>query len=150
MLIWVDADACPKAVKEVLFRASERRKLHICLVANRSMYIPRSSYVSLQVVPKGFDVADEKIIEQVEKNDLIITADIPFAAEAIERGAWILTPRGEQYTEDDIRERLSMRNFFEEMRNNGEMTGGPPPFGKADKQRFANGLDRILAQLKNA
>lgn len=144
MKIWVDADACPGVIKEILFRAAERTRTHMMLVANQAMRIPPSPFIRFTQVPAGFDVADKHIAEQLETNDLVITADIPLAAAAIEKGAHALNPRGELYTRDNIRERLSMRNFMDELRGSGVVTGGPAPLGPRDREAFANGLDRWL------
>ena len=144
MKIWVDADACPGVIKDILYRAAERACIHMTLVANQSMRIPPSAYIRFTQVPAGFDVADKHIAEQLATNDLVITADIPLAAAAIEKGAHALNPRGELYTKDNIRERLSMRNFMDELRGSGVATGGPPPLGPRDREAFANSLDRLL------
>ena len=145
MQIWVDADACPKVIKEILFRAAEKRKIQLTLVANRLLYCPPSRYIRALQVPAGFDVADSKIAELVETGDLVITADIPLAAEVIARGGHALNPRGEFYTKDTIQERLTMRNFMDELRSSGVNTGGPASFSQGDRQAFANQLDRFLA-----
>lgn len=144
MKIWVDADACPGVIKDILFRAAERARVHMMLVANQGMRIPPSPFIRFTQVPAGFDVADKHIAEQIEPNDLVITADIPLAAAAIDKGAHALNPRGELYTTDNIRERLSMRNFMDELRGSGVATGGPPPLGARDREAFANSLDRLL------
>ena len=144
--IWVDADACPKAIKEILFRAAERVRVPLTLVANRSLHVPRSVYVKTLQVPAGFDVADKRIVEEVQPGDLVITADIPLAAAVIEKGGHALDPRGELYTEGSVRERLSVRDFMDELRSSGVVTGGPPGFGKSDRQAFANALDRLLSK----
>src|SRR3954454_3065927 len=144
MKIWVDADACPGVIKEILFRAAERAQVHMTLVANQPIRIPHSTFIRFMQVGAGFDVADKRIIEQLEPNDLVITADIPLAAAAIEKGAHALNPRGELYTTDNIRERLSMRNFMDELRGSGVATGGPAPLNARDRQAFANSLDRFL------
>ena len=146
MQIWVDADACPAAIKEILFRAAERTHCLITLVANQVLRIPISPYVKFLQVPAGFDVADKKIVELLVAGDLVITADIPLAAATIEKGGMALNPRGERYTPDNIRERLSIRNFMDELRGGGVNTGGPAPLGARDKQAFANGLDAVLAR----
>jgi len=146
MQIWVDADACPKVIKEILFRAAEKRKIQLTLVANRLLYCPPSRYIRALQVPAGFDVADSKIAELVETGDLVITADIPLAAEVIERGGHALNPRGEFYTKDTIQERLTMRNFMDGLRGSGVDTGGPPIFSQSDRQAFANQLDKFLAR----
>lgn len=146
MQIWVDADACPSAIKEILFRAAERVQVSLTLVANRLLRVPASPYIRAIQVPHGFDVADNKIAEQVQAQDLVITADIPLAAQVIERGGIALNPRGELYTEDNIRERLGMRNFMEELRGSGTDISGPATFSKSDCQAFAKQLDHYLAK----
>jgi uncharacterized protein len=144
--IWVDADACPKVIKEILFRAAERVGIQVTLVANQALSIPRSRYISTVQVPAGFDVADNHIAQQVVEGDLVITADIPLAADVIAKGALALNPRGELYTEANIRERLTMRDFMDTLRGSGVDTGGPPAMNQSDRQQFANQLDRLLAQ----
>jgi uncharacterized protein YaiI (UPF0178 family) len=146
MKILIDADACPKVIKEILFRAAERRQLQTTLVANKLLYCPPSPYIHALQVPAGFDVADNKIVEMTEAGDLIITADIPLAAEVIEKGGQVLNPRGELYTKDSIRERLTMRDFMDVLRSSGVETGGPAALSPKDRQAFANQLDRILAK----
>jgi len=146
MNIWVDADACPVVIKETLFRAAERTQTTTTLVANHTMRIPPSRYISFQQVEHGFDVADNKIVKQIESGDLLITSDIPLAAEAIEKGATVLSPRGELYTKSNIRARLNMRDFMEGLRNSGVDVGGPNALSQADRQSFANHLDSILAK----
>ena len=146
MQIWVDADACPTVIKDILFRVAERRQIPTVLVANQLLHTPPSRYIRAIQVPAGFDVADAHIVEQVAPGDLVITADIPLASFVIERGAHALNPRGEMYTVENIRERLGMRNFMEELRGSGVNTGGPPAFNQADRQAFANQLDRFLAK----
>ena len=141
MQIWVDADACPKVIKEILFRAAERRQIQLTLVANKMLYCPPSKVIRAMQVPAGFDVADNKIAQMVEQGDLVVTADIPLAADVIERGGHALNPRGEFYSKDNIQERLTMRNFMEGLRGSGVETGGP-----GDRQAFANQLDRFLAK----
>lgn len=148
MHIYVDADACPKVIKEILFRAAERRQILLTLVANKLLYCPPSKVIRALQVPTGFDVADSKIVELVETGDLVITADIPLAAEVIARSGHVLNPRGELYTKDTIQERLSMRNFMDTLRGSGVETGGPPTFSQRDSQTFANQLDKFLAQQK--
>jgi hypothetical protein len=147
MHIWVDADACPGPMKEILFRAAERRSLPLTLVANHALSTPPSRLIRAVQVARGFDVADDYIAERLTAGDLVVTADIPLAAQAIEKGAHAINPRGERYTPDNIRERLTMRDFMEVMRGSGEATGGPPPLSQADRQAFANALDRLLAQV---
>jgi uncharacterized protein len=146
--IWVDADACPNAVKEILFRASERLGVRITLVANGPVGTPSAPLVRSVRVSAGFDVADNEILKRLAPGDLVITADIPLAAEVIEAGGQALNPRGEIYTKDNIRERLTMRDFMDTLRGSGIHTGGPPAFGPRDRQAFANALDRILAIYK--
>ncbi len=146
MHIYVDADACPNAVKDILFRAAERTRTHLTLVANQYLSTPPSRYVKAMQVPTGFDVADNRIVELVSTGDLVITADIPLAAEVMKKGGRALSPRGEMFTDDNIRQRLSMRNFLDELRGSGVQTGGPPALGQRERQDFAKHLDRILAQ----
>lgn len=146
MQILVDADACPKAIKEILFRAADRMNIQLTLVANKMLYCPPSPYIRAMQVPAGFDVADKKITQLVEAGDLVITADIPLAAEVIANGGHALNPRGEFYTKDNIHERLTMRNFMDGLRGSGVETGGPPSLNQKDRQVFANQLDRFLAK----
>jgi uncharacterized protein len=146
MRIWVDADACPGVIKEILFRAADRRQVPLTLVANKLMRTPPSPYIKAIQVPAGADVADNKIAALVEPGDLVITADIPLASQVIEKGGYALNPRGELYTENNIREYLGMRNFMDELRGSGVQTGGPSTFGKGDRKAFADQLDRFLAQ----
>lgn len=146
MQIWIDADACPKPIKDILYRAAERRKLMLILVANQPLQTPASIYIKTIQVGCGFDVADNHIAQSVNASDLVITADIPLAAAVIEKGAYALNPRGELYTEGNIKARLSMRNFMDDLRGSGVHTGGPPPLSQSDRQTFANQLDRFLAQ----
>jgi uncharacterized protein len=148
MNIWVDADACPAVVKDILYRAAERAQVILTLVANQPLRTPRSSFIRTLQVPRGFDVADNEIARRVEPGDLVVTADIPLAAQVIERGGNALDPRGELYSPDTIRERLTMRDFMDELRASGVQTGGPPPLAHGDRQRFANQLDRLLAQAR--
>ncbi len=146
MQIWVDADACPKVIKEMLFRAAERRQITMTLVANKMLHTPPSKFIRALQVPAGFDIADNKIVELVGNGDLVITADIPLAAAVITRGAYALNPRGDFYTKENIEERLTMRNFMESLRGSGVETGGPSAFSQSDRQAFANQLDRFLAK----
>ena len=147
MKIWVDADACPVVIKEILFRAAERTGVQLTLVANQPVPVPRSRLIqSIQVAP-GFDVADNEIVKRVEAGDLVITGDIPLAAEVIEKGGHALNPRGELYTTDNIRARLTMRDFMETLRSSGVDTGGPPPLSQSDRQAFANQLDKFLTRI---
>ncbi len=147
MQIWVDADACPGVIKEIIFRAAERKQIQTTLVANQMLRTPPSKFIRAIQVPSGFDVADAHIVEQVTPGDLVITADIPLAALIIERGAHALNPRGELYTTATIRERLNMRDFMEGLRAAGIETGGPAAFSQADRQAFGNQLDRFLAKI---
>ena len=146
MQIWVDADACPKVIKEVLFRAADRAQVPTILVANQLIRTPASRFIRAVQVPAGFDVADNHIVQSVESGDLVVTADIPLAALVIERGAHALNPRGEFYTPDSIKQRLSMRNFLEELRSSGVNTGGPAVISLKDRQDFANQLDKFLTR----
>lgn len=145
MRIWVDADACPVVIKEILFRAADRTQIVTTLIANKPLRVPPSPYIKAQQVPSGFDVADNKIILALQAGDLVITADIPLAAQVIAAGGHALNPRGELYTIDNIKERLAMRNFMEELRNSGVDIGGPSSFSQADRQVFASKLDWLLA-----
>lgn len=145
--IWVDADACPGVIKEIIFRTAERRQIRTTLVANQMLRTPPSKFIRAIQVAHGFDVADAHIVSQVAPGDLVITADIPLAALVIERGAQALNPRGELYTTATIRERLNMRDFMEGLRAAGIETGGPAAFSQADRQAFANQLDRFLAKI---
>lgn len=146
MKIWVDGDACPKPVKEILFRVADRIPVEVVLVANSGMFVPGSRWVRLVRVAPGFDVADNHIVKEVRPGDLVITADIPMAAEVIGNGGICLSPRGEMLTEANIQGRLTMRNFLEELRSSDVRTGGPPPFNQRDRQNFANELDRYLRE----
>ncbi|WP_193049768.1 YaiI/YqxD family protein [Pseudoalteromonas undina] len=151
MKIWVDADACPVVIKEILFRAAERTQTETILVANHAMRIPPSKFISRLQVSSGFDVADDEIVRRIEKGDLVITGDIPLASEVIDNGGQALNPRGELYTPENIRSLLNVRDFMDTMRSSGvEMSGGPPPLSQSDRQNFANNLDRILAQNKSS
>jgi len=145
MEIWVDADACPKVIREILFRAAERTGVMLTLVANQPMHSPPARHIRTLRVAPGFDVADNEIVRRVAAGDLVITADIPLAAEVIARGAQALNPRGELYTRENIGARLNMRDFMDNLRGSGIHTGGPPPLNQADRQAFANHLDRLLA-----
>jgi len=146
MQIWVDADACPLVIKEILYRAAERAQIHTTLVANKMLFTPRSKFVRAIQVGRGFDVADNEISRRVAAGDLVVTADIPLAADVIARGAQALNPRGELYSADNIRERLAMRDLLEKLRETGVQTEGPAPLGQADRKRFADALDRLLAK----
>jgi len=146
--IWVDADACPKPVKEILYRAAERTRTELILVANSALAIPRSSLISSRVVGQGPDVADKAIVEWAEPGDLAVTADIPLAAALVEKGILAIDPRGELYSAENIRQQLSMRNFMDALRGQGVDTGGPSAFGPRERQAFANQLDRLLTQTR--
>ena len=145
--IWIDADACPGEVKDLVFRASRRLEILTTLVANRSMHVPMSSWVRLVQVPPGPDEADLYITEHVGPNDLVITADIPLASAVVEQGAIAINPRGEIYTADNVQERLAVRNLMQELRGSGEIQGGPAQFSVTDRQKFASALDRSLTKL---
>ena len=146
MSIWVDADACPVVIKEILFRAAERTSVELTLVANRSVRVPPSRHIKMLQVTSGFDVADNEIVKRVNAGDLVITSDIPLAAEVIEKGGYALSPRGELYSTDNIRARLNMRDFMDTLRSSGVDTGGPPALNQGDRQAFANQLDRVLTR----
>ncbi|MEA3465613.1 MAG: YaiI/YqxD family protein [Thermodesulfobacteriota bacterium] len=147
MRIWVDADACPRVIKDILFRAAERKKVRLTLVANQPLRSPPSQYIDSLVVGSGFDVADDKIVELLIAGDLVITADIPLAAAVIKKEGHAINPRGEFYTPENIHERLAVRNMLDELRGCGVETGGPAAFAAGDKQAFANQLDRFLARI---
>ncbi|WDD97782.1 YaiI/YqxD family protein [Thalassomonas actiniarum] len=144
MKIWVDADACPVVIKEILFKAAERTQTQLTLVANHFMRTPPSKVISFLRVTAGFDVADDEIVKQVSAGDLVITSDIPLAAEVIEKQALALSPRGELFSEANIKQKLNMRDFMDTMRASGEQTQGPPPLSQSDRQAFANHLDTLL------
>ena len=146
MTIWVDADATPGAIKEIIFRAAERTRTQTTLVANNFLRIPPSKFITFMQVDQGFDVADNEIVKRALANDLVITADIPLAAEVVAKGAAALNPRGERYSLENVRQRLNMRDFMDTMRSSGVQTGGPPPLSKTDRQKFANELDRYLTK----
>ncbi|WP_077528917.1 YaiI/YqxD family protein [Vreelandella utahensis] len=146
MTIWVDADACPGPIRDILYKATRRTGVRVVLVANRPVAAPSLPSIEHMQVRSGYDEADNEIVRQVATGDLVITADIPLAAEAMEKGAEALNPRGERYTSDSIRSRLNMRDFMDTMRASGIQSGGPPPLGQREKQAFANQLDRWLQQ----
>jgi uncharacterized protein YaiI (UPF0178 family) len=146
MQIWVDADACPVVIREILFRAAERTGVAMTLVANKPVKIPTTPNVRFVQVPAGLDAADKRIVELMGAGDLVITADVPLAAAAIEKGGVALNPRGELYTRENVRERLSVRNFLDELRGSGVNTGGPAALSQRERQMFANQLDRLLAR----
>lgn len=146
MKIWVDADACPGVIKEILFRAVERTKLPLTLVANHALRTPPSRYIKMLQVTSGFDVADNEIVKRTSAGDLVITSDIPLAAEVIEKGAFALSHRGELYTADSIRALLNMRDFMDTLRASGVNTGGPPALSQSDRKSFADHLDKLLTK----
>jgi uncharacterized protein len=146
MRIWVDADACPGVIKDIVFRASERTRTEVVLVANQPMRVPSSGLARFVQVPSGFDAADKRIVELMDAGDLVITADIPLAAAVIDKRGTALNPRGELYTAENVRERLSMRNFMDQLRSGGVNTGGPAALNARDRQAFANQLDSLLAK----
>ncbi|HKL48883.1 MAG TPA: YaiI/YqxD family protein [Desulfuromonadales bacterium] len=146
MQIWIDADACPRAIKDILYRAAVRRKVSLTLVANKAMQTPPSPYIQSIKVSAGFDVADQYIVDQLEPDDLVITADIPLAADVLAKGGYVLDPRGERLTEENIGERLAIRDALDELRGVGVDTGGPATFNASDRQAFANQLDRFLTR----
>jgi len=150
MHIWVDADACPIAIKEILYRAAERTQLSMTLVANKPLGTPRSPWIRSLQVARGFDVADNEIAKRLAPGDLVITADVPLAADVVARGGHAINPRGELYTLENIRELLSTRDFLEKLRETGVQTGGPAPLDITDVKRFADQLDRLLTRLKNS
>jgi len=146
MQIWVDADACPRPVKEVLFRVADKRKVCVTLVANQYLQTPRSAYVSALQVPAGFDVADNEIVRRLEPGDLVITADIPLADEVVSGGGTALNPRGKLYTPENIKNHLARRNAMDELRSAGMISGGPDAFSNKEIQAFSNALDRHLTK----
>lgn len=148
MKIWVDADACPVAIKEILYRVATRTQIPVTLIANQMLRVPPSPWIKSFQVPSGFDVADQRIAQEAQAGDIVVTADIPLAALVVEKGAWVIDPRGELLSQSNIQERLTMRNFMETLRSSGVETGGPSSLSAADKQAFANQLDRLLAKLK--
>ena len=146
MRIWVDADACPVAIKEILYRVANRTEIPLTLIANQMLRVPPSPWIKALQVPSGFDVADQRIAQAAEAGDIVVTADIPLAALVIAKGAVVIDPRGELLDKNNIQARLTMRNFMETLRNSGVETGGPASLSAADKQAFANQLDRWLAK----
>ena len=146
MKIWVDADACPGVIRDIICRAAERTRVEAAFVATQSLRLPRSRFIKMVQVPRGFDVADHEIVSRVAAGDLVITADIPLAAEVIEQGAHALSPRGEAYSPETIRGKLNMRDFMDTLRASGVQTGGPPPLGQRERQDVATALDRTLAR----
>ena len=148
MQIWVDADACPGEIKELLYRAAKRTGTQVTLVANQPLRTPRSEFIDSLLAPAGANAADRRIVELLQAGDLVITADIPLAADVVARGASALDPRGQLYTDANVGERLAVRNLLDELRGGGQVTGGPANFSAKDRQAFANGLDRWLTGLK--
>ena len=146
MKIWVDADACPKTIKEILFRLAERRQIEVILVANQWLRVPESAFIRFMQVPDGPDIADDEIAAQCAIGDIVITADIPLAARVVEKGVPALDPRGKLYNHENIKQALTMRNFMDQLRGSGVETGGPDTFNQHDRQMFANQLDRLLAK----
>ena len=147
MKIWVDADACPVVVREILFRAAARTGVQVTLVANQPLSVPKAKNINTLQVPGGFDVADDEIVKRIQAGDLVITSDIPLAAEVIDKGGYALSPRGELHTRENIGAKLNMRDFMDTMRSSGvEMSGGPAAYSQRDKQDFANNLDRLLTR----
>ena len=146
--IWVDADACPKVVKDILFRVAEREGIYLTLVANQPLVVPRLKNIRALLVASGFDVADNEIVQRLQSGDLVITADIPLAALVIAKGGFVLNPRGELYTADTIREKLSIRDFMDTLRGAGVQTGGPPPISERDKREFSSSLDQTIFKQK--
>ncbi|WP_293646745.1 YaiI/YqxD family protein [Thiolapillus sp.] len=146
--LWVDADACPVVIKEILYRAAGRLEIPLVLVANQPLQVPGSRHIRTVQVAAGFDVADNYIVQQAQPGDLVITADIPLADEVISKGCTALSPRGDLYTKENIRQRLNMRDFMDTLRSSGVNTGGPPPLNQGDRQAFANQLDRLLSRHK--
>ena len=146
MEIWVDADACPGVIREIIAKAAHKRTINTTFVANHSFSLPKSPYVLFYQVPSGFDEADKEIEQRVSEGDLVITADIPLASNVLEKAALVLTPRGERYTENNIKQRLQMRDFMEAMRSSGEHTGGPSTLNLSDRKHFSDQLDRLLTR----
>ncbi|MFO8154537.1 MAG: YaiI/YqxD family protein [Pseudomonadota bacterium] len=146
MKIWVDADACPGVIRDILYRAAERTGVALTMVANQPIQVPKVAHITALRVAAGFDVADNEIVRRVEPGDLVISADIPLVAEVMEKGAHALNPRGELYSPDTIRAKLNMRDFMDTLRSSGVQSGGPPPMGQRERQDFANNLDRLLAR----
>ncbi len=150
MKIWVDADACPAAVREILFRVALRTQVAVTLVANQRINVPKSHHIKMLQVEQGFDRADQEIVNRVTSGDIVITSDIPLAAEVIKAGGEVLSPRGERFTRDNIAARLSMRDLMESLRASGEQTGGPAAFSQSDRKAFADQLDRLITRIKRS
>lgn len=147
MVIWIDADACPKSIREIIYRASSRLKLYVKLVSNSYLTIPHDPFIQALQVDKGADMADHMIVSLVQIGDLVITSDIPLAAFVVEKQALAIDHRGEIYTEENVRERLSIRDFMKDIRDSGVITGGPAPYGPKDLEKFANSLNKILTKI---
>ena len=147
MQVWVDADACPVVIKEILYRAAQRWQVMVTLVANQALRTPPSAWVRARQVEKGFDVADDYIVLHAQAGDMVITGDIPLAAQLVDKKIYVLSPRGEAFSAENIQERLSVRDMLEEMRSFGMETGGPPAFSQTDRREFANALDRLMLKL---
>lgn len=145
--IWVDADACPVVIREIIFRAAQRRQIKTTLVANQYIKTPPGDLITSSVVASGFDEADNAIVERCKADDIVITSDIPLASDVLAKGGHVITSRGERYTQNNIKQRLNMRDFMETMRASGEHTGGPPPLNQADRKQFADEFDRLLTKL---
>lgn len=148
MKLWIDGDACPRAVSDIVFRAAERLQIETIVVANREARVPRSRFIRAVKVPKGFDVADRHIVDQVEAGDVVITQDIPLAADLVPKGVHVISTYGETFTEENVAERLATRDLLQGLRDQGAVLGGPAPFGEADKRKLANALDRILTRYR--
>lgn len=146
MIIYVDADACPVAIRDILFRAAMKREIMLCMIANRLVQHPRSAFIESVRVADGFDVADQEIVRRCVAGDIVVSSDIPLAAEAIAKGAHVLSPRGELYTPENIRQRLNMRDFMDTLRSSGVHHGGPPALGQRERKEFADHLDRLLSR----
>lgn len=150
MVVWVDADACPAQIKEILFRAAERVQVQTVLVANHALRVPKSRFIQARQVESGFDVADARIVATLTAGDLVITADVPLAAQVVAAKAFALNPRGTLYTPDNVQDHLARRNFMDALRSSGEATRGPAPLNKTDIQAFANELDRFLTRYRKS
>ncbi|MEO0443530.1 MAG: YaiI/YqxD family protein [Pseudomonadota bacterium] len=148
MTIWVDADACPVVIREIICRAAQRTQTPSTFVANQFIRLPQSPYIKMLQVEPGFDVADNTILQRAVANDIVVTSDIPLAADVLEKGSYVISSRGEQYTQDTIKARLTMRDFMDTMRASGIQSGGPPALSHSDRQQFANLLDRLLTKLR--
>ena len=146
MKIWVDADACPNVIKDILYRLADRAKVMVTLVANQRLTHPESSYIQAIQVMQGFDVADDEIVKHAQQGDIVITSDIPLADECITKGCFVLSPRGELFSKETIKAKLTMRDFLDTLRGSGEQSGGPPPFSQTDRREFANQIDRLVTK----